>query len=116
MPPKRKAIQLTLIEQSEPVPRSKDGRLQDPIWTHFIQTPLATAGHFATKCLYYCLNVDDEIRRIFVRNILRLCGDDDDIINDESNKHQKLNQLNITDFWDNEYNEALSKSRQDLMD
>ncbi|GBB98372.1 hypothetical protein RclHR1_32020001 [Rhizophagus clarus] len=93
MPPKRKAIQLTLIEQSEPVPRN-------------LQVHLAKD----------CLNVDDEIRRIFVRNILRLCGDDDDIINDESNKHQKLNQLNITDFWDNEYNEALSKSRQDLMD
>uniref|UniRef100_U9SM53 DUF659 domain-containing protein n=1 Tax=Rhizophagus irregularis (strain DAOM 181602 / DAOM 197198 / MUCL 43194) TaxID=747089 RepID=U9SM53_RHIID len=135
MPPKRKAIQLTLIERSEPVPRSKGGRPQDPVWTYFIQTPLATAGHFAAECLYCgkkwpkgrpqdlqvhlakdCLNVDDEIRRVFVRNILCLCDDDDDIIDDESNKHQKLDQLNITDFWDNEHNEALSKPRQDSMD
>ena len=135
MPPKRKAVQLTLIERSEPVPKSKGGRPQDPVWTHFIQTPLATAGHFAAECLYCgkkwprgrpqdlqvhlakdCLNVDDEIRRVFVRNILRLCDDDDDIIDDESNKHQKLDQLNITDFWDNEHNEALSKPRQDSMD
>ncbi|CAB4493750.1 unnamed protein product [Rhizophagus irregularis] len=119
IPPKRKAVQLTLIERSEPVPRSKGGCPQDPVWTHFIQTPLAIAGHFAAECLYCgkkwprgrpqdlqvhlakdCLNVDDEIRRVFVRNILRLCDDDDDIIDDESNKHQKLDQLNITNFWD----------------
>ncbi|PKY34802.1 hypothetical protein RhiirB3_454871 [Rhizophagus irregularis] len=106
-------------KRSEPVPRSKGGCPQDPVWTHFIQTPLATAGHFAAECLYCgkkwprgrpqdlqvhlakdCLNVDDEIRRVFVRNILRLCDDDDDIIDDESNKHQKLDQLNITNFWD----------------
>ncbi|CAB4378143.1 unnamed protein product [Rhizophagus irregularis] len=90
MLPKRKAVQLTLIERSEPVPRT-------------------TAGHFAAECLYCgkkwprgrlqdlqvhlakdCLNVDDEIRRVFVRNILHLCDDDDDIIDDKSNKHQKL--------------------------
>ncbi|PKK43721.1 hypothetical protein RhiirC2_804215 [Rhizophagus irregularis] len=63
-----------------------------------------------------CLNVNDEIRRVFVRNILHLCDDDDDIIDDKSNKHQKLDQLNITDFWDNEHNEALLKPRQDSMD
>ncbi|CAB4496285.1 unnamed protein product [Rhizophagus irregularis] len=85
MPPKRKAVQLTLIERSEPVPRSKGERPQDPVWTHFIQTPLATAGHFAAEY-------------------------------DESNKHQKLDQLNITDFWNNEHNKALSKPRQDSMD
>ncbi|CAB4391081.1 unnamed protein product [Rhizophagus irregularis] len=79
MPPKRKTVQSTLIEQSEPISRSKSGRSQDPVWTHFIQTPLATAD-------------------------------------DKSNKHQKLDQLNITDFWDNKYNEALSKPRQNLMD
>ncbi|GET52986.1 hypothetical protein RIR_e41767_A0A2I1F935_9GLOM [Rhizophagus irregularis DAOM 181602=DAOM 197198] len=35
MPPKRKAVQLTLIERSEPVPRSKGRRPQDTVWTHF---------------------------------------------------------------------------------
>ncbi|RGB40907.1 hypothetical protein C1646_752786 [Rhizophagus diaphanus] len=84
MPPKRKAVQLTLIERLEPVLRT-------------------TAGHFAAECLYCekkwprgrpqdlqvhfaknCLNVDDEIRRVFIRNILRLCDDDDDIIDDET--------------------------------
>ncbi|CAB5189430.1 unnamed protein product [Rhizophagus irregularis] len=54
MPPKRKAVQLTLIERSEPVPRSKGRRPQDT--------------------------------------------------------------LNITDFWDNEHNKALSKPRQDSID
>ncbi|PKK60299.1 hypothetical protein RhiirC2_789526 [Rhizophagus irregularis] len=52
MPPKRKTVQSTLIEQSEPISRSKSGRSQDPVWTHFIQTPLATAGHFAAEWLY----------------------------------------------------------------
>jgi hypothetical protein len=46
---------------------------------------------------------------------LHLYGNDDDI-EDESNKHQRLDQLNITDFWDKECNEALSKPKQDSID
>jgi hypothetical protein len=45
---------------------------------------------------------------------LRLYGNDDDI--EKNNKHQRLDQLNITDFWDKEYNEELSKPRQDSID
>lgn len=119
--------------KAEPASKSRGGRPQDPVWAHFIQTPLATAGHFAAECLYCekkwprgrpqelqvhlakdCIDVDDDTRRIFVRNILRLYGNDDDI--EENNKHQRLDQLNITDFWDKEYNEELSKPRQDSID
>ena len=49
MPPKRKSVQLAL---TEPAPKNKGGRPQDPVWVHFIQTPLATAGHFAAECKY----------------------------------------------------------------
>ncbi|CAB4397845.1 unnamed protein product [Rhizophagus irregularis] len=96
MPLKRKAVQLTLIEHSEPVPRSKGGCPQDTVWTHFIQTPLAIAEH--------------KIRRVFVRNILHLYGNDDDIIDDENNKYQNLISLilpifgimNITNHYQNQ--------------
>jgi hypothetical protein len=93
--------------KAEPASKSRGGRPQDPVWAHFIQTPLATAGHFAAECLYCgkkwprgrpqelqvhlakdCIDVDDDTRRIFVRNILRLYGNDDDI--EENNKHQRL--------------------------
>jgi hypothetical protein len=43
MAPKRKA---------EPASKSKGGCPQDPVWAHFIQTSLATAGHFMVECLY----------------------------------------------------------------
>jgi hypothetical protein len=47
MPPKRKAILIELAPS-----KSKGGRPQDPVWAHFIQTSLTTAGHFAAECLY----------------------------------------------------------------
>jgi hypothetical protein len=46
---------------------------------------------------------------------LHLYGNDDDI-EEENNKHQRFDQLNITDFWDKEYNEELSKPKQDSID
>jgi hypothetical protein len=97
MAPKRKA---------EPASKSnKGGCLQDPVWVYFIQTPLTTAGYFTAEYFYCekkwprkrsqelqvhlakdCIDVNDDTRRIFVRNILRLYGNNDDI--EENNKHQ----------------------------
>ena len=124
MPPKRKSVQLVL---TEPAPKNKGGRPQDPVWVHFIQTPLATADHFAAKCKYCkkkqtrgrpqdlqlhlardCLEVQDDIRRIFIRNILLLYGDTED-------ENDNL-QPTITDFWSKEHNEALSKPKQGSLD
>ncbi|GES99099.1 hypothetical protein RCL_jg9221.t1 [Rhizophagus clarus] len=59
--------------------------------------------HFAKDCI----DVDDDARRIFVRNILRLYGNDDDV-GDENNKHQRFDQpifeiRNITKNYQNQY-------------
>ncbi|PKY56631.1 hypothetical protein RhiirA4_428387 [Rhizophagus irregularis] len=94
----------------------KSGRPQDPVWVHFIQTPLTTASHFAAECHYCnqkwargrpqdlqihlakdCSKVDNEIRRVFIRNILQLYGEEEDT---ESNKRPRLEQLSIMDFMD----------------
>ncbi|RGB32743.1 hypothetical protein C1646_762553 [Rhizophagus diaphanus] len=72
IPLKRKAIQLALIEWLEPaVSRSKGRRLQDPVWTYFIQTPLVTTGHFAAEYLYSLSklrqdSIDQSLIKIFV--------------------------------------------------
>lgn len=113
--------------------KSKVGRPQDSVWEHFIKTPLSTAGHFAAECLYCekkwtrgrpqelqvhlakdCLNVDDETRREYIQKILQLYNDDDT----EDNKRFRIEQLNITDFWDVDQNsvEPLSKQKQEAID
>ncbi|GBB84292.1 hypothetical protein RclHR1_09910008 [Rhizophagus clarus] len=113
--------------------KSKVGRPQDSVWEHFIKTPLSTAGHFAAECLYCekkwtrgrpqelqvhlakdCLNVDEETRREYIQKILQLYNDDDT----EDNKRFRIEQLNITDFWDVDQNsvEPLSKQKQEAID
>uniref|UniRef100_U9UAC4 BED-type domain-containing protein n=1 Tax=Rhizophagus irregularis (strain DAOM 181602 / DAOM 197198 / MUCL 43194) TaxID=747089 RepID=U9UAC4_RHIID len=94
-------------------------RPQDSVWEHFIKTPLLTAGHFTAECLYCekkwtrgrpqelqvylakdCLNVDEKTRREYIQKILQLYNDDDT----EDNKRFRIEQLNITDFWDVDQN------------
>ncbi|GBC13351.2 ribonuclease H-like domain-containing protein [Rhizophagus irregularis DAOM 181602=DAOM 197198] len=108
-------------------------RPQDSVWEHFIKTPLLTAGHFTAECLYCekkwtrgrpqelqvylakdCLNVDEKTRREYIQKILQLYNDDDT----EDNKRFRIEQLNITDFWDVDQNsvEPLSKQKQEAID
>ncbi|CAB4486500.1 unnamed protein product [Rhizophagus irregularis] len=113
--------------------KSKVRRPQDSVWEHFIKTPLSTAGHFTAECLYCekkwtrgrpqelqvylakdCLNVDEKTRREYIQKILQLYNDDDT----EDNKCFRIEQLNITDFWDVDQNsvEPLSKQKQEAID
>ena len=69
MPPKRKSVQLVL---TEPAPKNKGGRPQDPVWVHFIQTPLATAGHFAAECKYCKKNGLEDDHKTFNSILLEI--------------------------------------------
>ena len=40
------------LEEPAQGSKNKGGRPQNSVWEHFIQTPLATARHFAAECLY----------------------------------------------------------------
>ncbi|PKK68795.1 hypothetical protein RhiirC2_781820 [Rhizophagus irregularis] len=61
-----------------------------------------------------CLNVDEETSREYIQKILQLYNDDDT----EDNKCFRIEQLNITDFWDVDQNsvEPLSKQKQEAID
>lgn len=112
--------------------KSKGGHPQNPVWDHFVKSPLSTAGHFAAECIYCkkkwargrpqelqihlakdCIYVDDETRREYVQKILQLYNDDT-----ENDKRFQLEQLNITDFWDADDGsiEELSKPKQEAID
>ena len=135
MPPKKKIRQVRQPQEEEqeeePAQGSKNkgGRPQNAVWDHFIQTPLSAAGHFAAECLYCkqkwsrgrpqelqvhlakdCLNVDEEIRKEYIRKILQLYND--------NTENPRLEQLNITDFWDvnDDDIEELSKPKQEAID
>ncbi|PKY54921.1 hypothetical protein RhiirA4_474007 [Rhizophagus irregularis] len=86
--------------------KSKGGHPQSSVWEHFIKAPLSTAD---------CLNVNDEIRREYIQKILQLYNDNDDT---ENNKRSRIQQLNITDFWDVDQNSVkpLSKQKQETID
>jgi len=49
MLPKKRTTRSTEPAQSF---KNKGGHSQDPVWIHFNQTPLSTAGHFAAECRY----------------------------------------------------------------
>lgn len=127
MPPKRN-------RKPEPAQDTKKGgRPQSAVWEHFAQTPLSTPGHFAAECLHCkkkwargrpqelevhlakdCPDIDEETRREYIHKILRLYDKD----NTESNKRLRLEQLNITDFWDVDDDDAefLSEPKREAID
>ncbi|PKY35970.1 hypothetical protein RhiirB3_457659 [Rhizophagus irregularis] len=53
-----------------------------------------------------CLNIDEETRREYIQKILQLYNNDDT----EDNKRFQIEQLNITNFWDEAIDQCLLKA------